>query len=71
MPALIYTAPPTTYGAVTAGVSYRPAALNSRRVAVTVRPEIRYDRSLNGTRPYDGGTRRGQWLASADLIVGF
>ncbi len=71
VPALIYTAPPTTYGAVTAGVSYRPAALNSRRVAVTVRPEIRYDRSLNGTRPYDGGTRRGQWLASADLIVGF
>lgn len=24
VPALIYTAPPTTYGAVTAGVSYRP-----------------------------------------------
>ncbi len=71
VPALIYTAPPTTYGAVTAGVSYRPAALNGRRVAVALRPEIRYDRSLNGTRPFDGGARRDQWLGSMDLIVGF
>lgn len=65
------SAPPTTYGEVTAGMSWKPAALNSKHVAVTVRSEVRYDRSLNGTRPYDAGTKRDQLLASVDLIIGF
>lgn len=64
-------APPTTYGALTVGATWKPRALNAGGVAVTVRPEMRYDRSLTGTRPYDGGTKRDQLLVSLDLIVGF
>ncbi len=65
------TAPPTTYGGLTIGASYKPAAINSKKVAVTIRPELRYDRSLNGTRPYNGLSDKDQVIGSLDLIVGF
>lgn len=50
-----YSAPPTTYGELTVGVSYRPDFINrhSDFGQLTIRPEIRLDKSLNGTRPYN------------------
>ena len=64
-------APPTTYAGLTIGATYKPAMLNAKKVAVTVRPELRYDRSLNGTRPYNGLSDKDQFIGSLDLIVGF
>lgn len=78
-----YAAPPTTYGALTLGVSYRPEFIN-RRMALgklTIRPEIRLDKSLNGTRPFNqsgtvanpvvtNGTNNMLWF-SCDAIWSF
>ncbi|APH57410.1 putative exported protein [Granulibacter bethesdensis] len=51
-----FVAPPTTYGELTLGVTYRPDFVNRHMFwggKFTVRPEIRYDRSLNGTNPFN------------------
>ncbi len=65
------TAPPTTYGSLTLGATYKSPVLSGQGVAVTVRPEVSYDRSLNGTHPFNGSSDRDQLIASLDLIVGF
>ena len=50
-----YNAPPTTYGDLTLGATYRPEAINRHlgKGTFTLRPEIRLDKSLNGTRPFN------------------
>ncbi|WP_336761533.1 outer membrane beta-barrel protein [Asaia sp. VD9] len=50
-----YAAPPTTYGDLTLGLRYEPGLLNRYRPLgrVVLRPEIRVDQSLNGTRPFN------------------
>lgn len=54
-PFAYYIAPPTTYGVLTAGVTYRPNFVNKHLNlgTFTIRPEIRLDKSLNGTRPFN------------------
>ncbi|GBQ77789.1 hypothetical protein AA0311_1550 [Asaia bogorensis NBRC 16594] len=50
-----YIALPTTYGALTVGVTYKPEFVN-RHIKFgkfQVRPEIRLDKSLNGTQPFN------------------
>lgn len=46
---------PTTYGALTAGVTYTPQIVNRHlgHGRFMLRPEIRLDRSLNGTSPFN------------------
>lgn len=72
-PDFFSNAPPTTYGAITGGVTLKPAFLNNNPAGakITIRPEVRYDASLNGTRPFDVQTKSGQFLFSTDLIVAF
>ena len=36
-----------------------------------VRPEIRYDRSLSGTKPFDDGKDKGSVTLAADIILQF
>lgn len=50
-----YNALPTTYGELTVGVAYRPEFVNKRLAlgGFTIRPEIRLDKSLNGTHPFN------------------
>lgn len=64
-------APPTTYGDITAGVTYKPDVLNTKLYRVSIRPEIRYDTSLNGTQPFDMLSKSNQFLFSTDVIVAF
>jgi hypothetical protein len=66
----IVTAPPTTYGDLTIGVTIKPAQLQ-KKLRMTLRPEIRYDRSLNGTRPFNDLQDRDALTIGCDLIVGF
>ena len=78
-PDLFTNAPPTTYGEITAGMTIKPVWLNAIQSVgkFTIRPEVRYDASLNGTKPYDSpfstaaGTKSGQFLFSTDVIVAF
>ena len=48
-------AAPTTYGELTLGGTYRPDLINKHVHfgQFTFRPEIRLDKSLNGTRPFN------------------
>lgn len=59
----------TTYGELTLGLNIKPTVPLVK--TITIRPEIRVDHSLNGTRPYDNGTDRSQVTLAADLIVPF
>ncbi len=70
--AFLLTSPaPTTYSDFTAGVTYTPQGLPKAISTLLIRPEIRYDRALNGTRPYNGGRDNGQFTLAADVILGF
>ncbi|MDE7548664.1 outer membrane beta-barrel protein [Acetobacter fabarum] len=46
-------APGTTYGELTVGVTYRPEFLKLPRGSFSLRPEVRLDKSLNGTHPFN------------------
>ncbi len=70
-PATVITAPPTTYGAITAGATIKPSLPWKFLSTAEIRPEIRYDTSLNGSKPYNGGKDNGQLTLAADLIIGF
>ena len=60
-----------TYGALTLGVNYKPAGLPSAFEGFVIRPEVRYDRTLNGRRPFDGFTSNDQFTIGIDFILPF
>ncbi len=60
----------TTYGAVTLGVNIKPP-LPKSVTSLVIRPELRYDRSLNGTHPFHDSSARDQFTAGIDVIVSF
>jgi len=74
-PATIVTAAKaTTYSEITLGFTYKPTIPDPVSKAVSnllIRPEIRYDASLNGTKPYNGGKDTGAFTISADFVLGF
>lgn len=70
-PVTLIGAPPTTYGALTFGATIKPNLPWKFLSTAEIRPEIRYDTSLNGTKPYNGGKDTGQLTLASDLIIGF
>lgn len=78
---------PTTYLELTAGLNITPALPQGLPFlkSITVRPEVRYDASLNGTRPFDGagfpafgfgpafgtGAKSSQFTFGGDIIAKF
>ncbi len=60
----------TTYGEMTLGVSYRPQ-LGHHIGVFMLRPEIRFDRALNGTMPFNGGRNNGMFTFGGDAVIGF
>jgi hypothetical protein len=60
----------TTYGAITAGVNIKPP-MPKPLAGLAIRPEIRYDCSLNGTRPFNDSSDRDQLTAEIDFVVTF
>ena len=60
-----------TYSGLTAGVTYKPSGMPSYLSTLMVRPEIRYDRTLNGARPFNDGRRRDMVTLATDVVVGF
>jgi len=51
-PTLLAATTATTYGEFTAGFNYRPAGL-PEPLGLTVRPEVRVDTGINGTKPFN------------------
>lgn len=62
--------PRTTYGEFTAGLTYKPT-LPAPVSLFMVRPEVRWNRSLNGSLPFNAGRNVGQFTASVDAVLGF
>jgi Putative beta-barrel porin-2, OmpL-like. bbp2 len=60
----------TTYGAITVGVNIKPP-MPKPLAGLAIRPEIRYDCSLNDTRPFNNSSDRDQFTAGIDFIVTF
>jgi hypothetical protein len=60
----------TTYGAVTVGVNIKPS-MPKPIAGLTIRPELRFDRALNGTQPFNDSNERNQFTAGIDVIIGF
>ena len=60
----------TTYGAITAGVNIKPP-MPKPLAGLAIRPEIRYDRSLNDTRPFNQSSDRDQFTVGIDFILTF
>jgi len=60
----------TTYGAITAGVNIKPR-VPKPLAGLTIRPEVRYDYSLNNTQPFNNSSNRDQFSAGIDFIVTF
>ena len=66
------TAPkPTTYSEFTAGITYKPSWTPSQLSTLLVRPEIRYDQTLNNSRVFNDGRDRGAVTLATDLVIGF
>jgi hypothetical protein len=66
---------PTTYGELTFNIVYKPKVdLKSLGVPIKtlqLRPEIRYDRSLNGTTPFNAGHDQDAFMIGGDIVLGF
>jgi hypothetical protein len=60
----------TTYGAITAGVTIKPP-VPKPLTGLMIRPELRYDRSLNHTRPFNDSADRDMLTAGIDVVVTF
>ena len=60
----------TTYGELTLGVNYRPSVPKAIE-GFAIRPEIRWDQSLNGTKPYNDLTSDHQFTIATDFILPF
>lgn len=70
LPARVYSAPPTTYGDFSLNAVWRPHVGHHVKL-LQIRPEIRFDRSLNGTQPFSDFSRRGRILFGGDMTIGF
>lgn len=72
VPVTLITPPrPGTYGELTLGLMYRPTGLPAPVSNLLIRPEIRYDRTLNGARAFNGGRDVHQFTFGADVVLGF
>ncbi len=60
----------TTYCAITCGLVLKPA-IAKPFTSLTIRPEVRYDRSLNDTRPFNDSNNRDQFTFGIDCILTF
>jgi hypothetical protein len=60
----------TTYGAITLGVTYKPK-LPAPIASLMIRPEIRYDTSLNNAKPFNDGKDSGAFTIGTDVVLAF
>ncbi len=61
----------TTYGELTLGVNIKPALDVPHISNLMIRPEMRYDTTLNDTRPFKDSTDKNMFTAAVDVILAF
>lgn len=61
---------PTTYGEITIGATYKPK-VPAPITGLLVRPEVRYDRALADTHPYNRGQDNGSFTLASDFVLTF
>lgn len=61
----------TTYGAITLGVTYKPADLPAPISGLLVRPEVRYDRDLGGNKAFNSNKDNGSFTIASDVVLTF
>jgi putative OmpL-like beta-barrel porin-2 len=61
----------TTYGGFTVGVNIKPPMTVPLASSFMIRPEVRYDTSLNNTKPRGDNTKRDQVTVASDFILQF
>jgi hypothetical protein len=67
----------TDYGEITLGVTYKPAGLPAPISGLLIRPEIRYDSTLDGVKAFNGpsvtgaGKNTGVLTLAADFVLTF
>jgi len=59
----------TTYGALTAGVTYKPPGLPDAISGLLIRPEVRWDTDLGGQKAYGGNNS--QFTVASDVVLTF
>jgi len=62
---------PTTFGAITLGVTYKPADMPAPISGLMIRPEIRYDHDLGGARAFNNNKDNGQFTIASDVVLTF
>ncbi len=70
----VVAARPTTYGEITLGLTWKPTlpgAVSNVVSALMIRPEVRYDRALTNTRPFNAGADRGRFTFGSDFVLTF
>ncbi len=60
----------TTYGAVTLGLNIK-TPVPKPAASLVIRSELRFDRALNGTRPFNDSSDSNQFTAGIDVIITF
>ena len=58
-----------TYGAVTVGMNFKVPHMPKMLDGLVLRPELRYDRSLAGAHPFNGGTAIDQFTFGIDGVL--
>ena len=61
----------TTYGALTAGVTYKPAGLPPVISGLLIRPEVRWDTDLGGARAYNSNKDNSSFTLASDVVLTF
>ena len=60
----------TTYGTLTLGLDIKPP-VPKPLAGLTIRPELRFDSALNGTRPFNDSSDGNEFTAGIDVIITF
>lgn len=61
---------PTTFGALTLSITYKPTLGHDIHI-FEIRPEIRFDRALNGRRIFNDHRNMGMFTFGGDMMIGF
>lgn len=61
----------TTYGALTLGVTYKPADLPPVLSGLLIRPEVRWDTDLGGARAFNNNKDNSSFTLASDVVLTF
>jgi hypothetical protein len=61
----------TTYGAITLGVTFKPANMPAPISGLLIRPEVRYDRDLGNTKAFNSNKDNGSFTIASDVVLTF